>query len=294
MDIVITYVNGLDPLWQQDYAAAVGGTALTKRFRDWGTLRYLLRGIEKNMPFVGNVFLLVSRESQVPEWLDRDAVHVVLHEDIIPGGYLPTFNSTTIEMFLQRIPGLSEEFLYFNDDVFPVLPCREEDFFEGGKPNIGVRRHLLTMNNQFRIVVRRCDRFARKMAGKACRSPFYVRPQHTVAPMLRSQCEELYGKATEEILASLTPLRRTWNYCQYLYTDYCYYKGLANRKRISNKHFSLAVSTADKVCDFLGAPDRNLVCINDVDMTEEKYSELRVRLLDAFNALFPDKSRFEI
>ena len=56
MDAVITYVNGLDPVWQSEYSKCVGmETFLEKRFRDWGTLKYLLRGICVNMPFIRNV-----------------------------------------------------------------------------------------------------------------------------------------------------------------------------------------------------------------------------------------------
>ena len=125
MDAVITFVDGLDPLWQADYAAWHGGKApLAKRFRDWGTLPYLLRGIERFMPFVEKVHLVVARESQVPQWVSDQEVHVVLHRDIIPEEFLPMFNSCSIEMFLHRIPGLSEEFLYFNDDMFPVAPSQ--------------------------------------------------------------------------------------------------------------------------------------------------------------------------
>ena len=107
MDAVITYVDGLDPLWAADYAAAIGHAPLAKRFRDWGTLPYLLRGIERFMPFVEKVHLVVARESQVPQWVS-DKVHVVLHADIMPAEVLPCFNSCTIEMFLHRIPGLSQ------------------------------------------------------------------------------------------------------------------------------------------------------------------------------------------
>ena len=49
MDIVITYVNGLDPLWQQDYQQHTNTPILEKRFRDWGTLQYLFRGIGNNI-----------------------------------------------------------------------------------------------------------------------------------------------------------------------------------------------------------------------------------------------------
>ena len=96
MDIVITYVNGLDPEWQKDYEKHTNTPILEKRFRDWGTLKYLMRGIEKNMPFIRKVHLVVARESQVPEWVNRNEVNIVLHKDIIHAEHLPTFCSNTI------------------------------------------------------------------------------------------------------------------------------------------------------------------------------------------------------
>ena len=104
MDAVITYVNGLDPVWRESYETYVGGSSAGKRYRDWGTLKYLLRGIERHLPFIRNVYLVVSGESQVPEWVDRSDLKVVLHRDIIPERFLPVFSPPPIEMFLYRIP----------------------------------------------------------------------------------------------------------------------------------------------------------------------------------------------
>ena len=160
MDAVITFVDGGDPLWQDDFRAARHGKAVARRYRDWGTLPFLLRGIERHMPFIDRVFLVVARESQVPSWADRSRLQIVLHSDIIPSMYLPTFNSTTIEMFLHRIPGLSERFIYFNDDIFPVMDAVEEDFYPGGRPATGFSRHLLALNT-FKRQTRRSDRLAR-------------------------------------------------------------------------------------------------------------------------------------
>ena len=114
MDVVITYVDGNDPLWKSDYAKYSDTPVLEKRFRDWGTLKYLLRGIEKHMHFVQNVFLVVSHESQVPQWVDKTAVRVVLHKDFIPQELLPTFNCNPIEMHLHNIEGLGEEYIYIS------------------------------------------------------------------------------------------------------------------------------------------------------------------------------------
>ena len=112
MDIVITYVDGNDPYWKQDYEKYTNVPVMQKRFRDWGTLKYLLRGIEVNMPFVRNVFLVVSHPSQVPEWVDRDNLRIVLHKDIIPAEYLPVFNSNPIEMHIHRILEVAFEVEY--------------------------------------------------------------------------------------------------------------------------------------------------------------------------------------
>ena len=205
MDAVITFVDGLDPLWQADYAAWHDGKApLAKRFRDWGTLPYLLRGIERFMPFVEKVHLIVARESQVPAWVS-EKVHVVLHSDIIPAQFLPLFNSCAIEMFLHRIPGLAEQFLYFNDDMFPVAPCEAEDFFPGGKAAMGFAR-CFGANSLYRKQTRNSDRLARKALGQRPGLTFR-RPQHCPSPMLRSASEDVFAAVEAEILAQVSRTR---------------------------------------------------------------------------------------
>lgn len=292
MDVVITYVNGLDPLWQDDYVRSVGKKALKKRYRDWGTLPYLLRGIEKCMPFVENVFLVVARESQVPEGINRNNLHVVLHEDFIPQEFLPTFNSTAIEMFLHRIKGLSEQYIYFNDDFFPVKECSPTDFFRDGKAAVNMRRHLCTLKNLFRIQTRRACTLARKTSKKGFMIGYY-RPQHTCAPMLRSVCEELYEKCKDEIHASISSLRETKNLNQYLYTDYAFFTGRTFNKRISNQHISLSITRPNKLRQYIVHPTHNIVCINDVEMSEDRYHCFHQAMHEAFSARFPDKSKYE-
>ena len=291
MDAVITFVDGLDPLWQADYAAWHGGEApLAKRFRDWGTLPYLLRGIEKFMPFVEKVHLVVARKSQVPGWVSSQ-VRVVLHEDIIPGEYLPMFNSCSIEMFLHRIPGLAEQFLYFNDDMFPVAPCEAEDFFPGGKAAMGFARCLFA-GSLYRRQTRNADRLARKALGLPSGMTFR-RPQHCPSPMLRSASESVFQAVEKEILAQVSRTRTPDNVNQYLFLDYLLYGGRAINRRLSNKHLSLAVSSAGKIEAFLAAPTHKLCCINDVEMSDAQYRALRPRILEAFERLLPTPSRFE-
>lgn len=291
MDIVITYVDGNDPIWKQDYEKHTDIPVMQKRFRDWGTLKYLLRGIEVNMPFINNVYLIVSHPSQVPQWVDQSNLKIVLHKDIIPQEYLPTFNCNPIEMHLHCIEGLDEEYLYFNDDLFPLAPCKAEDFFRSGKGVLGFSSHYL-VSGMYKHICKNSDSHARKALGMK-KSIKFIRPQHTCTPMLRSQCEELYKLLKPEILASLTRTRTASNLNQYLFLDYQYFKGLIIPEKISNKHFSVALSTPEKLSSYILNPTRKLMCVNDVRLSEKKYEDLRKAMIDAFEIKFPNKSRFE-
>ena len=114
IDYVITYVDGSDKEWQGEYEKVSGkkiNVEKSERFRSWDNLRYNLRAVEKNLPFIRKVHLVVSGPSQVPSWINTENVHVVYHKDIIPEKYLPVFCSTSIEMFLGFISGmLSQNF----------------------------------------------------------------------------------------------------------------------------------------------------------------------------------------
>jgi hypothetical protein len=244
------------------------------------------------MPFIGNVFLVVSSDSQVPEWADRSELRVVLHKDIIPAGLLPVFNSCTIEMFLHRIPGLAEEFIYFNDDMFPLALCKSTDFFRDGKGVIGIS-HQLFAGNMYKKQCRTSDRMARKAAGKkACLG--FVRPQHICSPMLKSLCEKAFLALEEDILATASRTRTPRNPNQYMYLDYMYFSGSIVPERISNRHISQGVWPAEKIADYILHPRTSLACINDVEMPEDKAVQMQEQILNAFERRFPVKSTFEI
>lgn len=292
MDAVITYVNGLDPVWQKSYIEYTGAVEKIKRFRDWGTLKYLLRGIQTHMPFIDNVYLVVACESQVPSWADTSRLKIVCHRDIIPADLLPLFNSGSIELFLHRIEGLSEQFLYFNDDFFPVGDMQASDFFCGDKLVMGFARQF-TATNMYKQHCRTSERLARKAAGVS--APFwYMRPQHITAPMLRSASYELFEKIGDDLISSVSRVRTRTNTNQYVFADYCLFTGRAVKRRMSAKHMSLGRYSAKDVAAFLAEPARKFVCINDVEMGQEKFEAMGSEIRAAFEKKFPSKSRFEL
>lgn len=292
MDIVITYVNGLDPVWRKQYEEFTNTPIMDKRFRDWGTLKYLFRGIAKNMPFIRKVHLVVSGESQVPEWINREEVNIVLHKDIIPESLLPTFNCNPIEMHLHNIADLDEEYLYFNDDIFPLKECKPTDFFREGRGVLGMSHHLFVFD-MFKQICRNSDSTARRALGMRP-SRLFLRPQHVCTPMLKSEVQGLYDKIGDEIVGSMTTTRSAKNLNQYLYLDYMYLKGKIINERLSKKHFSVGMVSASKLRKFIERPTHKLTCINDVQLSEERYEELRKALLESFEAALPSKSKYEI
>ena len=292
MDVVITYVDGLDPLWQKDYEEHTNIPILEKRFRDWGTLRYLMRGVAVNMPFIRKVHLVVARDSQVPKWVNRNEVNVVLHKDIIPEKFLPTFNCNPIELHLHRIKDLDEQYVYFNDDVFPLKKCEPTDFFVDGKGQLGMSRHLLSID-MFKKICRNSDVMARRALGMNP-SLFFLRPQHVCTPMIKSECEALYESVKDELHASITMTRTAKNVSQYVFLNYMYLNGTLQNNRLSKRHFSLGITSTEKLRKFIINPTKTFTCINDVQLSHERFEELRKVLIDAFETLLPNKSKYEI
>ena len=141
IDFVVTWVDGCDPEWRKRRAMymktdmdCTGNPE--SRYRDWGWLKYWFRAVERYAPWVHRVYLVTC--GQKPDWLNlqHEKLVFVSHQDFIPAEYLPTFNSHTIELNLWRIPGLSEHFVCFNDDVFINRPVTPDDFFSDGLPKL--------------------------------------------------------------------------------------------------------------------------------------------------------------
>jgi hypothetical protein len=138
IDVVYTWVDGDDPTWRTRRDAAMGVTAEQRhpeaandaRFASRDELRYSLRSLEKYADFVNHVYLVT--DDQCPAWLRRDhpRLTVVDHRDIFPeDAALPTFNSHSIESRLHHVPGLSEHYIYMNDDFLFGRRVDASNFF---------------------------------------------------------------------------------------------------------------------------------------------------------------------
>lgn len=104
------------------------------RFFDNDELKYSLRSLEKNAPWINHIFIVTDR--QVPKWLNttNTKVTIIDHSEIMPLSIIPCFNSSVIERYIGFIPNLQEHFLYGNDDTFLGEPVEPSFFFSNGKP----------------------------------------------------------------------------------------------------------------------------------------------------------------
>jgi len=137
IDFIIAWVDGNDREWKSEkefYENKELGDNREERYRDWDMLRYWFRGVEEYAPWVNKIHFVTW--GHIPKWLNTShpKLHVVNHRDFIPAKYLPTFNINTIELNFHRIPELSEQFVYFNDDMFLINKVTPENFFIRGLP----------------------------------------------------------------------------------------------------------------------------------------------------------------
>src|SRR5699024_11202874 len=100
------------------------------RSRSRDELMDSLRSLDDFAPWVRHIHLVT--DCQFPSWLDTDIERLTVadHRDIFPDAYLlRALSSNAIISRLHHIDGLSEHFIYLNDDVMLTRPVLPEQFF---------------------------------------------------------------------------------------------------------------------------------------------------------------------
>ena len=234
------------------------------------------------MQFVRKIFLVVSNPEQVPNYARKIGnLEVVLHRDIIPDKFLPTFNCMTIEMFLHRIPGLSEHFIYFNDDMIILRKQKPDRWFdmETGIPNNGFKfskykypmpAYIYAFLNSLKVAAVAANHHDYPTCdGK------YFTLQHTTKAMLKSTCHELSNKIQDKIDASCTTFRDKNNLNIYMFQFYDLFTGRCNN--VTRKSFKHVVNGKGLLLDFYYNDE---ICVNFTDESEKRtYLERMARTL---------------
>lgn len=145
IDALLTWVDTRDPVWnsiKHKYQARSKPGLVFDAIRlpesPWSHFEVMqcVPLLLKNLPFIRNLVVVMMRPQALPQELLNSLpssvltkIKYVYHDEFIPAAYLPTFNSSVIELFLHRIQALSEHFIYFNDDFYVVREMKPSHFF---------------------------------------------------------------------------------------------------------------------------------------------------------------------
>ena len=326
IDFVIIWVDGSDPAWQSEHNKYSGNITPDKwndawiRYRDWGLLRFWFRGVEKFAPWVRNVFFVTW--GHVPEWLDQNhpKLRIVRHDQFIPSEYLPTFSSHTIELNLHRIPGLSEHFVYFNDDMYLTKDVYPEIFFHKGVPcdtavmlpitlvQNGIRAEindLYVINRNFlkREVIRKAPqkwfspKYGRLLLRTLCMMPFrlfggfYI--SHLPTSFLKSTFSKVWEQEYEELNQTCLHRFRSssdvnqWIMEYWQMAENCFFPRSPDVGRYYEGRTSF-----DEMCDAIRSQKYAMICFND-SLDLDKFEEYQAEVRKAFQSILPIKSKFE-
>lgn len=334
IDFVVTWLDSSDPLWQTQFAKYKKNETEQKesaRFRNLNIFNYWFRAVEQYAPWVNKVFLVTN--GTFPKWINPNHPKLVFvkHSDYIPEEYLPTFNSITIELFMHKIKGLSEHFVYFNDDFFLNSPTKPELFFRKGLPcdnnketsfnvpiyskrdkfetwlslmcDIGVINAHFNRWNTVRQSIRRW--YGPHLGIKGLLTSLFVMrhykfigfdPRHCEQPFLRSTFEQAWKEEPEILEKSCTRFREDVTLNPYFFR---YWQFAANKffplKYYKSKYFSIRTSLLGEIEEVLYDQKTTSVCLNDTaKCPDDEFEIINSCLQTLLERKFPDKSKYEI
>ena len=299
-----------------------GNTAA--RYRDWGTLKYWFRGVEKFAPWVNKIFFITW--GHLPKWLNTShpKLRIVNHKEFIPEKYLPTFNSNTIELNLHRIEELSEQFVLFNDDMFIINNVSESDFFSQGKP---VDQFLLnaiapspqmpiiphTIINNLRIINKYFNKkdvfknnlgkifnlkYGAKLGRTLLLSPWnrftgFDNP-HLPQSHLKSTFDLLWEKEYEDLDGTCVNKFRKYNDLNHWlmrYWNLCC-GNFSPRSKGFGKYFNIT-ETNNAIKVYLTYQQGKTICINDSSFIPN-IETVKAEVNNSFDKILSEKSSFEV
>ena len=309
IDAVISWVDGLDPAHLQKRQIFMGSAphlfhenaTNPHRWACNGEIYLCLASLEHNAPWLRKIWIITDEQSPDLSRLIaplRAKVHLVDHSEIFAnhGAALPTFNSLAIETFLWNIAGLSDRFIYFNDDVFLTAPCEKSDFFSPSGPILrGAWADFGALQND-PIQMADPTKFNHYMqlnAADLCGVPAQrlFRAAHVAHPCLRRTMVHLHSRfeATfrDNARCQMRDIRQFSP--QSLHNHACLLQKIATLHPVKD-HYHIysgqGVGAADGTIPALlqtikDTPDLKMLCVNDLPQLEALYPDIRSWLAQA-------------
>lgn len=311
IDLVYTWVDGDDPLWQERKERSLGywdpstvhqSAAGASRYTSRDELKYSLRSVEMYANWFRHIYIVT--DGQVPTWLDRGnpRITVIDHKEIFTDPTaLPVFNSHAIESQLHHIPGLSERYIYMNDDVFFARPTGPELFFTSNglskffpsKATLDVDPPSVRDMPVLSAAKHNRD-FLLNRHGRLVTNKF----KHTPHPQIRTVLEQLETEEPEmfrNVAASRVRHPDDVSIASALHHFHAYSLGRAVEGRIRYAYVDIGRDDAELILLRLSRrTDLDVLCLNETD-SEPEQAEWQERLMtDFLDGTYPVPSSFEL
>lgn len=295
IDYVIPFVDCSDGNWLVEYkkyvSAKIDWSNNATRFRDWETLRYQLRSIERYMPWIRDIYIVMSvSESQIPKWLNtqHERVHIVWDWEIVPQEYLPIFNSNVIDLYIPRIEGLSEHYLYACDDYIVMRSLKPEDFFTENGIKLKMGKYKLMDWTYTRTIINSNLLICPQHVTKIDTYFLALYCDHAIVPHLKSENLKVMEMYHQEIEESLSRFRESKNLTWLIYPLSLMKNGLLQKGNIKTRFSALRDENSIRAIDFAGC---DVIALNDE--YRDNFLVGKSHLIGRLEEVLPCKSEFE-
>jgi len=208
IDAVYTWVDSNNTEWikqkntfsenQKNESIDCSKARWTTTESSYRELEFSIRSTRRFIPWIRNIYIVTQRPQKMPYELSKElGVIYVHHDEIMPQDALPTFNSCAIETSLHKIKGLSEKFIYFNDDMIVNKQMEPSDFFKNDKPIFRISKMYSFFLNNIILNFKNEKHIDQLIFSKdLLKNTFYI-PIHQATPITKSlliNIEEKYNK----------------------------------------------------------------------------------------------------
>lgn len=321
IDFVILWLDASDPVWIKEYNkySKTPVNINNVRYRNNELFKYVFRSFESFAPWVRKIHFVTF--GHTPNWLNisHEKLNIVKHEDFIPLEYLPTFSANPIEINLHRIKGLSENFVFFNDDMYLLRKLDKEFFFKNGLPcdhaildsfvptydiisnivynDMNVINKYFTMNN---LKTKKKNWINKKYGKHMLKNGLYMylnrisafEENHLPHSFKKSVLENLWNKEYQLLdQTSSCRFRSAEDVNQWLFRYWQFCENQFYPRKETRNAYKQMDDNIEIICDIIEHQKVDMLCINDADTSDYN---LKIKKLEyAFNKLLPNKSKFE-
>ncbi|WP_372487653.1 stealth family protein [Agromyces atrinae] len=307
IDLVFSWVDGSSDDFVRERAKrmqsyVVGdGDDSEARYRQIDELKYALRSVYLFAPWIRRVF--IATDSPAPHWLaDHPRVTIVRSEEFFADtSTLPTHNSHAVESQLHNIEGLSEHFLYSNDDMFFGRPVRPELFFSPGGITRFIESHTrigLGDSHPGRSGFENAARVNRALLRERFGKVTTRNLEHCATPLRRSVMKKLEAEFPEEFRRTAASPFRSATDISVTNSLYHYY-GLMTGSAVTQTEARVqyvettlrrALPAMDKL---LSRRDYDMFCLNDGSVPEISVERRTAAVTDFLEQYFPFPAPWE-